>query len=251
MIQCIEAPYKLTHLHYCQMEQLENGIVGLNASITIPKVLNFIEVSAKLFYKYTTYRPFMIDWSIEFCQTYRAGRFNPSAAVMLKVIETTLPQYYYSCPHGCIDAPYKLTHLNYCQMEQLQNGTVGLNVSVSIPIVLNYIEVSAKLFYKYTTYRPFMIDWSIEFCQTYRAGKFNPSAALILKVVEETLPLYYYSCPHGNRTYSALWLFGSQFIPEALPSGNYRMDIRLRDSTNTVLIASRIYGAVRKQGLIG
>uniref|UniRef100_A0A9I3FGJ9 Uncharacterized protein n=1 Tax=Anopheles epiroticus TaxID=199890 RepID=A0A9I3FGJ9_9DIPT len=97
----------------------------------------------------------------------------------------------------CIEAPYKRSHLNYCKMIQLANGTVGLNTSVTIPHVLNYFEVTAKLYYKYKTYRPFMIDWSIELCQAERIGKFNPSTALVMKIIEESVPEFYYPCPHG------------------------------------------------------
>uniref|UniRef100_A0A182W2H9 Uncharacterized protein n=1 Tax=Anopheles minimus TaxID=112268 RepID=A0A182W2H9_9DIPT len=289
---CIEAPYEHTHLNYCQMVQLQNGTVGLNVSVTMPNVLNYVEITAKLFYKYTTYRPFMIDWNIEFCQTYRTGKFNPSGALVLKIVEETLPNYYYSCPHGlhicvlvsqysmgrmmsrtvslllccvltqvfiailshgakqlnkkiaigninrtvrvnkmlCINTPYKHTFLKHCEMEQFANGTVGLHISVHIPIVLNYVEVIAKSYYKYTTYQPFLIDWNMEYCQAARVGKFNPSHALVMKIIEETLPDFYYPCPHGNRTYTVFWLLPARLLPQSLPSGNYRLDIFYRDS---------------------
>uniref|UniRef100_A0A182SCB9 Uncharacterized protein n=1 Tax=Anopheles maculatus TaxID=74869 RepID=A0A182SCB9_9DIPT len=97
----------------------------------------------------------------------------------------------------CVDAPYKRSHLNYCHMVQFANGTVGLNTSVTIPIVLNYFEVIVKVYYKYTTYRPFMIDWSIELCQADRIGKYSPSTALVIKIIEESVPEFYYPCPHG------------------------------------------------------
>ena len=97
----------------------------------------------------------------------------------------------------CIEAPYKRTQLDYCKMIQFPNGTVGLNTSVTIPQVLNYFEVTAKLYYKYKTYRPFMIDWSIELCQAERIGKYNPSTALVMRIMEESVPEFYYPCPHG------------------------------------------------------
>uniref|UniRef100_A0A182SAQ2 Uncharacterized protein n=1 Tax=Anopheles maculatus TaxID=74869 RepID=A0A182SAQ2_9DIPT len=277
------------------MEQHQNGTVNLNISLTVPIVLNYIEITVKTFYKYTTYRPFMIDWNIELCRAYHLGNINPSAVLVLKIIAETLPEYYYPCPHGnrtyvaawlldpkfipetlpsaqyikspkkgrithslritkmhCVDElSYKITTVNHCQMEQHGNGTMGLNISLTAPTVLNYIEVTVKLFYKYTTYRPFMIDWAIELCQTYRSGRFNPSAALVLKVIEESLPQYYYPCPHGNQTYIAVWHFDPKFIPEALPSGNYRLDVDFRDTKNALLLGIQVYGAVRRQGLVG
>ncbi|XP_035895971.1 uncharacterized protein LOC118504957 isoform X1 [Anopheles stephensi] len=151
----------------------------------------------------------------------------------------------------CIDAPYKRSQLNYCKMVQFANGTVGLNTSVTIPIVLNYFEVTAKLFYKYTTYRPFMIDWSIELCQAERIGKFNPSTALVMRIIEESVPEFYYPCPHGNRTYATFWMFETNYIPSTLPSGDYRLDIYFRESTRTVIYAIQMYCSMRKQGLIG
>ncbi|XP_053667460.1 uncharacterized protein LOC128717809 [Anopheles marshallii] len=151
----------------------------------------------------------------------------------------------------CVETPYELTYLNYCKMEQLPNNMVALNVSILAPMVLNFIETKIKLFYKYTSYRPFMIDWSIELCQAYRMGRFNPSAILMLKVIEDTAPQYHHPCPHGNRTYIIVWLFNPKFIPETLPSGNYRLDIYLRDTTNKILFAFQMFGAIRKHGLIG
>uniref|UniRef100_A0A9I3FGL6 Uncharacterized protein n=1 Tax=Anopheles epiroticus TaxID=199890 RepID=A0A9I3FGL6_9DIPT len=97
----------------------------------------------------------------------------------------------------CIDAPYKRTHLNYCKMVQFPNGTVALNTSVTLPMVINYAEIVAKLFYKYKTYRPFMVDWTIEYCQAARKGNLNPTATIMMKIVENSMPDFYYPCPHG------------------------------------------------------
>uniref|UniRef100_A0A182Y6N9 Uncharacterized protein n=1 Tax=Anopheles stephensi TaxID=30069 RepID=A0A182Y6N9_ANOST len=151
----------------------------------------------------------------------------------------------------CVRTPYKYTIVNHCTMEQFPNGTVGLHISVHIPVVMNYIEISAKAYYKYTTYRPFMIDWSIEYCRAARVGNFNPTTAVVMKVVEESMPDFYYPCPHGNRTYTVFWLLPAKFIPESMPSGDYRLDIYYRDSANTIFFALEMYGAVRKQGIIG
>uniref|UniRef100_A0A182W2I1 MD-2-related lipid-recognition domain-containing protein n=1 Tax=Anopheles minimus TaxID=112268 RepID=A0A182W2I1_9DIPT len=151
----------------------------------------------------------------------------------------------------CIEAPYKLSHLDYCYMVQLPNGTVGLNVSVHVPIVLNYFEITAKVYYKYTTYRPFMIDWNIELCQADRIGKFSPSTALVMKIMRESIPEFYYSCPHGNRTYATVWMFEPDYIPSTLPSGDYRLDVYFRDSTRSILFALQMFCSMRKQGLIG
>uniref|UniRef100_A0A182QGQ5 Uncharacterized protein n=1 Tax=Anopheles farauti TaxID=69004 RepID=A0A182QGQ5_9DIPT len=233
------------------MEHFENGTVGLNISGYIPQVINYSEVTVKLFYKYTTYRPFMIDWSMEYCQAHRVGKYNPSTALVMKIVEESLPELYYPCPHGCIETPYKYTHLNYCKMEQFENGTIGLNFSVYAPQVINYGVITAKVFYKYTTYRPFMIDWSMEYCQAYRTKKYSPSTAVVMNIVQESVPYLYSPCPHGNRTYNVLWLFEPRYIPETLPSGDYRLDIYIRDSTNTVMFALQVFGSVRKQGLIG
>ncbi|XP_053667462.1 uncharacterized protein LOC128717811 [Anopheles marshallii] len=151
----------------------------------------------------------------------------------------------------CIEAPYKRTHLNYCEMVQFSNGTVGLNTSVDIPIVLNYFEVTAKVYYKYTTYRPFMIDWTIELCQVHRNGKFNPSTTIVLQIIKQSLPEFYYPCPHGNRTYTTFWTLEPSYIPSTLPSGDYRLDVHFRDSSRSTLYAAQLFCSMRKQSLIG
>uniref|UniRef100_A0A240PK09 MD-2-related lipid-recognition domain-containing protein n=1 Tax=Anopheles christyi TaxID=43041 RepID=A0A240PK09_9DIPT len=177
--------------------------------------------------------------------SYGASQFSP------KLGNTTTSYILRITKLQCIEAPYKRTHLNYCKMAKFPNGTVGLNTSVTIPQVLNYFEVTAKLYYKYKTYRPFMIDWSIELCQAERIGKFNPSTALVMKIIEESVPEFYYPCPHGNRTYATFWMFEPSYIPSTLPSGDYRLDIFFRDSTRSIIYAIQMYASMRKQGLIG
>uniref|UniRef100_A0A182SDR9 MD-2-related lipid-recognition domain-containing protein n=1 Tax=Anopheles maculatus TaxID=74869 RepID=A0A182SDR9_9DIPT len=151
----------------------------------------------------------------------------------------------------CIRAPYKVSQLDLCQMEQFPNGTVGLNISLTIPKVLNYIGIVVKTFYKYTTYRPFMIDWSIEYCQTARSRNLSPPSVVIMKIIEQSLPEYSYPCPQGNITYNTFWMFEPKYVLQSMPSGSYRMDIFIKDSADNDLIALQIFGAIRKQGLVG
>uniref|UniRef100_A0A240PLN4 Uncharacterized protein n=1 Tax=Anopheles christyi TaxID=43041 RepID=A0A240PLN4_9DIPT len=151
----------------------------------------------------------------------------------------------------CAHTPYKYTQLHYCFMEQLSNGSVGLNISITIPVEINYLGIQTKLFYKYTTYRPFMIDWSMEYCQAARNGHYSPTTGLMMKIMEETLPDFYYPCPHGNRTYITFWMFEPKYIMQSIPSGDYRMDVFFRDSADENLVAMQLFGTVRKQGLLG
>ncbi|XP_053667459.1 uncharacterized protein LOC128717808 [Anopheles marshallii] len=151
----------------------------------------------------------------------------------------------------CINTPYKYTILKQCEMGQFPNGTVGLQISLDVPVVLNYVEINAKGYYKYRTYQPFMVDWTMEYCQAARSGVLNPTNALLMKFVEQTLPDFYYPCPHGNRTYTVFWLLPPKLLPQSLPSGDYRLDIFYRDSSRTDLFALQLYGAVRRLGIIG
>ncbi|XP_053679895.1 uncharacterized protein LOC128730836 [Anopheles nili] len=151
----------------------------------------------------------------------------------------------------CLDAPYKATYLNHCYMEQFPNGTSGLNISITIPMVLNYLGITVKVYYKYSTYRPFMINWNMDYCQGERNGKYNPSTALVMKIISETLPDFSYPCPHGNRTYECLWMFAPKYIPQTLPSGDYRMDVFFKNWQEITLVAVQMFCSVRKQGIIG
>ncbi|XP_053679872.1 uncharacterized protein LOC128730814 [Anopheles nili] len=151
----------------------------------------------------------------------------------------------------CIGAPYKHTRLNHCKLEIFPNATTGVNISITVPMILNYVEISVQLFYKYNSYRPFMIDWSIEYCQAFRSERNIPSTALLLKVIAVTLSDFYYQCPHGNRTYYDVWMLDTKLIPPTIPSGDYRLDISLKDSSNIPLIRAQIFGAVRKHGIFG
>ncbi|XP_053667458.1 uncharacterized protein LOC128717807 [Anopheles marshallii] len=151
----------------------------------------------------------------------------------------------------CVKTPYRNTQLHYCRMEQYPNGTTGLNVSATVPVVVNYATVAVKAFYKYTTYQPFMIDWCMEYCHAARNRNFNPSTAIIMKVIEGSLPQYSYPCPHGKQTYNAFWMLENRYLLQSLPSGNYRLDIDIKDSEDGYLFAMQLFGVIRRQGIVG
>ncbi|KFB46049.1 AGAP013113-PA-like protein [Anopheles sinensis] len=313
-IQCVDVPYKRTTLNYCRMGTFPNKTVFINASLHVPMPLNYILLSAKLFYKYTAYHPFMVDWNIEVCKAIKyPNRQNLITKIAMKIAEDSVPHMLYNCPHGnrtysavwlypskfifttipsgdyrldlrfsdrdeetllalqtfmvsetnathqlrvtkiqCVDVPYKRTKLNYCRMGTFPNNTVFINASLDVPMPLNYILLSAKLFYKYTAYHPFMVDWNIEICRTLRYPKRQTVIAKVaMKMIIDTLPHFAYNCPHGNRTYSSVWMYPSKFIFKTVPSGDYRLDIRLSDRDEETLFAIQTFMAVRKQGIIG
>uniref|UniRef100_A0A182JHY3 Uncharacterized protein n=1 Tax=Anopheles atroparvus TaxID=41427 RepID=A0A182JHY3_ANOAO len=184
-------------------------------------------------------------------------RQNLITSTVLKVLVGTVPQVFYMCPHGgdtnathnsrvtkiqCVDMPYKRTKLNYCLMGTFSNQTNFLNASLDVPMPLNFLLLTTKLFYKYRTYRPFMIDWSVELCQALRAPqRRNLITNMVIKVIADTLPQFLYKCPHGNRTYTTTWLYPSKFVLTTVPSGEYRLDMRFLHKDEMTLFALQLF----------
>uniref|UniRef100_A0A1I8JSP4 MD-2-related lipid-recognition domain-containing protein n=1 Tax=Anopheles albimanus TaxID=7167 RepID=A0A1I8JSP4_ANOAL len=153
--------------------------------------------------------------------------------------------------YQCIGTPYQKTTVHYCNTLRVSNGTTYLNVSIHVPNKLNFINIAVKMYYKYLTYRPFMLDWNLEACHAMRTRRINPIEQVVVKLFEETIPSMYYPCPHGNKTYTILWALDAKYSPKSMPSGDYRIDISFKDRDNVILLAFQAYAAMRRQGLIG
>uniref|UniRef100_A0A1I8JSM5 MD-2-related lipid-recognition domain-containing protein n=1 Tax=Anopheles albimanus TaxID=7167 RepID=A0A1I8JSM5_ANOAL len=153
--------------------------------------------------------------------------------------------------YQCIGTPYQKTTLHYCNTLRVPNGTTYLNASLHVPYRLTFINIAVKTYYKYTTYKPFIVDWKIEVCQAMRARRYNPMAQVVAKVFKETIPSMYYPCPHGNTTYTVVWALDAKYYPKSIPSGDYRIDISFKDAENITIYAMQVYATMRKQGLIG
>uniref|UniRef100_A0A182W836 Spaetzle domain-containing protein n=1 Tax=Anopheles minimus TaxID=112268 RepID=A0A182W836_9DIPT len=89
----------------------------------------------------------------------------------------------------CMDQPYKHTIVHHCKTVVRRNQPTLLNLSVTIPEVINFGYINIKIEYKFN---------ETEGCQFLRNKPDDPLSKYIYGIFEETLPTIVTPCPHGN-----------------------------------------------------
>uniref|UniRef100_A0A182P3T3 MD-2-related lipid-recognition domain-containing protein n=1 Tax=Anopheles epiroticus TaxID=199890 RepID=A0A182P3T3_9DIPT len=150
----------------------------------------------------------------------------------------------------CVGTPYQRSSINYCKTIVRRNKPTILNVSVVVPEVLNYIWVKVKVFYKFSTYQPFLIDAEQEGCEYIRNRPLIPLADYIYEIVQQSVPDLSTPCPHGNRTYNIVWWLEERHTPRSIPAGDYRLDVQFVAQDKVLMFAAETYFSVRRAGVI-
>ncbi|KFB53970.1 AGAP013484-PA-like protein [Anopheles sinensis] len=150
----------------------------------------------------------------------------------------------------CVGIPYKRTTVPYCKTILLRNKPAMFNVSVVVPEVLNYILVTMKLYYKYKTYQPFLIDLEQEGCAYMKNRPAIPLADYIYEIFKDAMPELAKPCPHGNRTYFITFLLEDRYSPNSMPAGDYRIDLKFMANDGVILFAVESYFSVRRSGVL-
>uniref|UniRef100_A0A182W0R5 MD-2-related lipid-recognition domain-containing protein n=1 Tax=Anopheles minimus TaxID=112268 RepID=A0A182W0R5_9DIPT len=132
----------------------------------------------------------------------------------------------------CINQPYEETVVKECRVILRRNERSLICVSIYVPKVYHQLFIQFRLHYKFTTYKPLLIDGEIELCSYSRGPKKNPLENYVLGVMQEMLPNTVHPCPHGNKTYNERTVYKEEYAPKSMPAGDYRMDIRFASSTN-------------------
>uniref|UniRef100_A0A182NRC0 Uncharacterized protein n=1 Tax=Anopheles dirus TaxID=7168 RepID=A0A182NRC0_9DIPT len=291
---CVGMPYERTTVNYCKTVLRRNQPTVLNVSVHVPEVLNYIWVTVKLYYKFRTFQPFLIDMEQEGCEYMKNRPVIPLTDYIYEIFQKSVPDLSSPCPHGnktynivwwleekytpksipagdyrldvqfiahdkaiiyantrstekpigrnttnnkpytiritkylCVELPYERTTVSYCKTLLRRNQPTVLNVSVHVPEVLNYILVTVKLYYKFRTFQPLLIDMEQEGCEYMRNRPIIPLTDYIYEIYQKSLPDLAKPCPHGNRTYNIVWWLEEKHTPKSMPAGDYRLDTRL------------------------
>uniref|UniRef100_A0A182QZL0 Uncharacterized protein n=1 Tax=Anopheles farauti TaxID=69004 RepID=A0A182QZL0_9DIPT len=118
----------------------------------------------------------------------------------------------------CVGIPYERTTVNYCKTVLRRNQPTILNVSVNVPEVLNYIWVTVKLYYKFRTFQPFLIDMEQEGCEYIKNRPVIPLTDYIYEIFQKSVPDLSSPCPHGNKTYKIETEFKEEYAPKSVPA---------------------------------
>ncbi|XP_035900839.1 uncharacterized protein LOC118507011 [Anopheles stephensi] len=150
----------------------------------------------------------------------------------------------------CAETPYETSELLNCKTVLRRNRPTFFNVTVRIPEVLNTLYFQMKTFYRLNDYQEFPVNVIVEICAYFR----NPSEDIfsrhVMSVMLETLPHMVHYCPHGNKTYNAVYWLEDKFFPKSVPAGDYRQDVWFRNGQNKTIFAYQAYFSVRRMGVL-
>ncbi|XP_052873371.1 uncharacterized protein LOC128278680 [Anopheles cruzii] len=137
----------------------------------------------------------------------------------------------------CVDAPYQRTVLHCCKTIPRRNQSATLNVSLTVPEVINIVYFVAQLDYKYTTWQPLLLNFRTEGC------------AFITKKYRDPLSQYIYWTMMQNETYNLQFTMDSNILPRSIPTGEYRLKVKFLFFDNVTLFSVHVFFNVRSKGL--
>ncbi|XP_052892778.1 uncharacterized protein LOC128300665 [Anopheles moucheti] len=150
----------------------------------------------------------------------------------------------------CIDTPYKETTLHSCKSIPRRNEPTIVSVSVNVPKIYDNVMVKVMLFYKFSTYQPFLITIEGNGCEFIRHPPQFGIQKHVYDIFVETAPELLVPCPTGNRTYNITWYLQDRHAPNNIPAGEYKLQFKLIARHNVTLFAMDVYGVVRNTGIV-
>ncbi|XP_053668390.1 uncharacterized protein LOC128718799 [Anopheles marshallii] len=150
----------------------------------------------------------------------------------------------------CIDTPYKVSTLHLCKSIPRRNEPTMISVSVHVPNIYDNVMVKILLFYKFSTYQPFLITIDRNGCEFIRYPPQFGMDKHVYDIIEETLPELLVPCPTGNRTYNITWYLQDRHAPKNIPAGEYKLQFKLIARPNLTLFGMDVYISVRNTGIV-
>ncbi|XP_049531446.1 uncharacterized protein LOC125948931 [Anopheles darlingi] len=156
----------------------------------------------------------------------------------------------YVSRYVCIGQPYQRTTLNYCKSQQRPNLPTILNVSLTIPELVNVLYLKVKLSYKFKSIQSDPIDMLVEACSFLNNPSKDVVSRHIFSVIAEVIPQFNHPCPFGNTTYNVLFWLEERHLPSSVPTGDYRYDAIFKAEDNVTLFSYQAFFGVRSKGVL-
>uniref|UniRef100_A0A182WEZ6 MD-2-related lipid-recognition domain-containing protein n=1 Tax=Anopheles minimus TaxID=112268 RepID=A0A182WEZ6_9DIPT len=150
----------------------------------------------------------------------------------------------------CIDTPYEETKLLSCKSIPRRNAPTMVLLTLYVPKLYDHILVKVMLFFKFSTYQPFLITISREACEVIRHPPQFGIERHVYDIIEETLPEIITPCPIGNRTFNVTWYLHDRHAPKNIPAGEFKLQFQALAQPNVTLFALDVYFVVRNGGII-
>ncbi|KAL9705730.1 hypothetical protein quinque_009248 [Culex quinquefasciatus] len=152
----------------------------------------------------------------------------------------------------CLDTPYKLITLKACNVKLVRNEPTRIFLEFDMPTTLDQMFVTFNVNYKINhSYRPLLIDISSELCATLNQKPgLNPAADYVLATIRAHVPQAVHACPYGGRYYNfSDFSLDEKYLPNTIPAGDYRIDLRVTDKRNVTMIHVQCFMAARSKGI--
>ncbi|XP_053668383.1 uncharacterized protein LOC128718792 [Anopheles marshallii] len=150
----------------------------------------------------------------------------------------------------CIDTPYKETTLHSCKSIPRRNAPTMVHLILHVPKLYDNVMVKILLFYKFSTYQPFLFTIEGNGCEFIRHPPQFGIDKHVYDIIEETAPELLVPCPTGNRTYNITWSLQDRHAPKNVPAGEYKLQFKLIARPDVTLFAMDVYGIVRNIGIV-
>uniref|UniRef100_A0A182M1I8 Uncharacterized protein n=1 Tax=Anopheles culicifacies TaxID=139723 RepID=A0A182M1I8_9DIPT len=110
-----------------------------------------------------------------------------------------------------------------------------ISMSLNVPKIYDYVIVKVLLFYKFSTYQPFLFTIEGNACEFIRKPPKFSVEKHVYDVIQETVPVLLTPCPTGNNTYNITWYLQDRHAPKNLPAGDYKLQFKLIVRPNVTL----------------
>lgn len=108
-----------------------------------------------------------------------------------------------------------------------------------------------SVFYKYTVYQPFVIDYTVDYCEFRKNNVDNKMMAIIIQYMNR-FSNNTHECPFTppERFLLKDAVLDTDLFPKYLPIGEYRIDIEYKSSSNLRYALVETYFATRSRSLV-
>ncbi len=137
-----------------------------------------------------------------------------------------------------------------CNVKFISRDIANFNTFWNLLNQTNYIGYRVQTFYKHSNneYRPMLVDYRGEYCESYVKG--STMISYVLNALGEHIN-FNKPCPWSPGDYYVKdFNFGIKHVPSLIPEGRYMINITLNTESNIIVAYWQIYARVTNYGTL-
>ncbi|XP_050071306.1 uncharacterized protein LOC126559224 [Anopheles maculipalpis] len=144
----------------------------------------------------------------------------------------------------CLELPYEISKLRYCQMETFRNGTQVTGIMVEILNNLQKVFVTGGLYMKYFRTRTQLLAATMEYCQESqdRPSVGNAATKFALEYAQQHFPQLLADCPiRSGKLFNVTGVrVDDTLIPAFVIPGSYYVELRVYNKRNQTVFSGSL-----------